>query len=25
VEVVGPVPAAEAAIAEVHQTFWKSR
>ena len=25
VEVVGPVPAAEAVIAEVHQTFWKSR
>ena len=25
VEVVGPVPAAESAIAEVHQSFWKSR
>ncbi len=25
VEVVGPVPAAEATIAEVHQAFWKNR
>jgi tRNA(Arg) A34 adenosine deaminase TadA len=25
IEVVGPVPAAEQAIAQVHQTFWKSR
>ena len=25
VQVVGPVPAAQAAIAEVHRAFWKSR
>jgi tRNA(Arg) A34 adenosine deaminase TadA len=25
VEVVGPVPEAEAEIAEVHQAFWKDR
>lgn len=25
VQVVGPVPEAEAAIAEVHQSFWKNR
>lgn len=25
IEVVGPVPAAEVAIAEVHQSFWKTR
>jgi tRNA(Arg) A34 adenosine deaminase TadA len=25
IEVVGPVPAAETAIAEVHQSFWKTR
>ena len=25
VQVVGPVPAAQAAIAEIHRAFWKSR